>query len=827
MNAAVRSSHPDEMPLDQGIAAACARVAPAWPLDRLIAVNPHWGRIDRPFDAAGADLARQSGGSLWMPAEFYRNAWRAGLVAAEDLGQAARDAGDDSSVAELVAALDRPRTPAATRPLPSDCVDATRDLVHEPSWRDAITHQVSQYCAAHFDRDQAEWRNESRQGLYHGWHAAIVNDRGVALLMHAPAIRGRAHGLPADPRACIALALDRFSVPPADVAEFLTVALARIAGWASWCAYLRWQAQLAGGSDDRIVELLAIRLGWECLLDDGARDPGSAWHQWQDRWRRADATIEAAADRTLAIWQHALELAYQRPLAANLSRSLEPGAAEPVAVQAVFCIDVRSEVFRRALERVSPSVQTLGFAGFFGLPIEYSPLGTPAARPQLPGLLAPMLTASDSTGDPARDRMLAAVRTSRLGSRRAWQSFERVPGASFTLIETLGLGYVARIVRRIVVSTRMAADPDRLGLSARESASLRPRLVVDGPDAGEQRVQLAARILRAMNLTQDFARTVLLAGHGSQSANNPQAAGLDCGACCGQTGAVNARALADLLNQPAVRQGLAAQGIAIPATTHFLPALHNTTTDDVELFDVAQLPKSHATDLVRLRAMLAAAGERARAERAPTLGLDQAAASIDALGKAIRARANDWAEVRPEWGLANNASFIAAPRSRTRGLDLQGRAFLHEYDWRTDTDGSVLELIMTAPMIVAHWINLQYYASTVDNRRYGSGNKLLHNVVGGRIGVFEGNGGDLRIGLSMQSLHDGERWRHTPLRLSVCIEAPRSAIEAVIGRHAVVRQLVAHRWLHLLRLGERRVESYAAGHWHEVARDGSPAAGAP
>jgi uncharacterized protein YbcC (UPF0753/DUF2309 family) len=158
--------------------------------------------------------------------------------------------------------------------------------------------------------------------------------------------------------------------------------------------------------------------------------------------------------------------------------------------------------------------------------------------------------------------------------------------------------------------------------------------------------------------------------------------------------------------------------------------------------------------------------------------------------------------VRPEWALANNAAFIAAPRGRTVGANLSGRAFLHEYRWQDDDGFKILELIMTAPMIVANWINMQYYGSVVDNRRFGSGNKVLHNVVGGAIGVLEGNGGDLRVGLPMQSLHDGERWMHEPLRLSVFIEAPETAIEDVIARHDTVRQLVDNGWLHLFRIRE-------------------------
>jgi len=143
---------------------------------------------------------------------------------------------------------------------------------------------------------------------------------------------------------------------------------------------------------------------------------------------------------------------------------------------------------------------------------------------------------------------------------------------------------------------------------------------------------------------------------------------------------------------------------------------------------------------------------------------------------------------------------VFAPRQRTRGLNLEARVFLHDYDARQDPHGSLLESLMTAPMLVAHWINWQYHASTCDSEHMCSGNKLLHNVVGGYIGLFEGNGGDLRIGLSRQSLHDGKRWIHEPVRLTVVIEAPLENIQNVIAKHTVVQQLVGNKWLHIWQL---------------------------
>jgi hypothetical protein len=227
----------------------------------------------------------------------------------------------------------------------------------------------------------------------------------------------------------------------------------------------------------------------------------------------------------------------------------------------------------------------------------------------------------------------------------------------------------------------------------------------------------------------------------------------------------------------------------------FLGGLHDTTTDEITIYESDCPSPSHAGDLEKVRNWLKAASKVTRGQRA--LRLPRAEKESD-----IPPRSRNWAEVRPEWALAGCKAFIAAPRSRTAGRSLEGRAFLHNYDWRQDKGFGVLELIMTAPVVVASWISLQYYGSTVAPQAFGAGNKLLHNVVGG-IGVVEGNGGPLRVGLPWQSVHDGEKLMHEPLRLSVCIEAPREAMIDILKRHEGVRDLFDNKWLHLFALDDQ------------------------
>jgi hypothetical protein len=790
-------------------------IAPTWPLDRFIAVNPYWGHLERSFASTHSQLQRICGSGLSMPLAYYAELWQRGAITEHHLHGAMAQAGLPAQrMPVLIAALREPAAKAVGLPLLSDALDSGRDLAHEPAWRDVILGQLTQFFAAYFDQDQADWHPEDHQGLYRSWLEGIRQDHSVVVLMRAAWIAQRARQLPTDREALFALAGQRLASGAVALSELLQVSLHRISGWAAWAAYLRWQAKLAQGNDDHILDVLAVRLAWELLLDDGKREAGSTFSLWQRQWAARSKAHEPEELPDEMVWQRAHEIAYQQRLLEGLKAhtAVSTDQAKP-RLQAVFCIDVRSEVYRRALEETVPDVLTSGFAGFFGLPIQYAPLGTEAMRPQLPGLLAPALTVTDTCGNPSLDQKIAADRQARLASVAATKAFERLPGSAFGLVESVGGAYLGKVLRKALPSRKAAAAPDQIGLASYQSAQIRPTLQITGEEATRQRADLAQKILQAMSLRAPFAGFILLLGHGSQSANNPHAAGLDCGACCGQTGEVNARALAELLNDSAVRADLAQRGIVIPVDTWFVPGLHNTTTDEIALFDESLVPADLQTGLAKVREDLKAASSRARALRAPKLGLTELRDDAPGLERSIKQRSNDWAQTRPEWGLANCAAFIVGPRKLTRGLDLDGRSFLHDYDFEHDADRSVLELIMTAPMVVTQWINMQYFASTVDNLRYGSGNKVLHNVVAGRIGVFEGNAGDLRIGLPMQSIHDGQRWMHEPLRLSVVIAAPPEALQAIIDKHPMLQAMLDNAWLHLHSYWQATMSAYRSGQW--------------
>ncbi|EIM00098.1 hypothetical protein UU5_02452 [Rhodanobacter sp. 115] len=796
---------------------AVRSIAPSWPLDGAVAINPHWHRIHMPVRQVAARLVLLGGINVLPQQAYLRDCWNQGRITRADLEVArAQSAIDDLPDAQaLVAALYEP--PVTAMPLVVDELDDGAGGTRHLPWRGEIMFQLSQVCAAYFDKDQSHWLPRAQHGLYRFWTDTLRHEKGLGMVMGLPGLRAVLRGLPDSAEAAMHWALARLQLPEAALEPYFEALLLSINGWASWCAWLKHQAEGRGATDRHLDELLAMRLVWEALLlechprrvNQAAARLRMAWEVFPQRL--ATVTHRARVDE---VWQMALEQGFQRELADKLTTPAGDAVAIATTdVQMVFCIDIRSEPMRRALEALDSGIQTRAFAGFFGLPMSYRPLGAQTSRPQLPGLAFPevevedqILPAPGASPEAAPGRR---QRLRRLAAHGQWQNTTRWPSTTFSYVEAVGFGYLRRLWQWLRPPTTPRHNDDHYGLPHAYRALARPRLV--GLPL-ERQVALAAGALRVMGIDRQLAPLVVLAGHASQSCNNAHASTLDCGACGGQSGEANVRALAALLNDPEVRAGLAREeGIDVPESTWFVAALHNTTTDEITGFELDLLPASKQARWQQLQQTLAAAGDRVRRERAPTLWMS-ADGDVTEVLERFRRRANDGSETRPEWGLTTNAGFIIGPRALTRHA-LFTRCYLHDYDAQADADFSVLEKLMLGPLVVTHWLGWQYHASTTDPLHYGAGNKVLHNVIGGRIGVFEGNGGDLRIGIPRQSLSDGRSWRHEPLRQTTVIAAPRHAIDAIIARHEVLQRIIDNGWMILWQYENGRLMRRAASGW--------------
>lgn len=639
--------------------------------------------------------------------------------------------------------------------------------------------------------------------------------------------------LPATPLAAIADALDRIAPVRAQREAYLTRHLFDVCGWAAFVQWYETQPRAAHASAT-ISELLAVRLTLEKLLwmdmairvggqaeasvflDTAAIDLGqsegqAAYSEWMTRVAALTRVLnldlchapsgallgelqELAAffrihdDLWLAMrFVEAQEahcrtdlLTSLKSQSAALSAGAEPRGDTPAA-QWVFCIDVRSEPMRRAVE-AGGGQETFGYAGFFGAAVRYvDALDT--VTNQCPVLLSPAFEVTEKAHDHTAQKALERARAAHLKTRVDVAQTARAATAP-AFVEGLGLGAAVRLLRDCVghfsASAAVSCSPGTPDID--EVNALSGIRITD-------QLAIARGFLTTTGLARNLSPLVVLCAHGSHTRNNPYAAALNCGACGGQHGAPNARIVARIMNRPSIRALLAEEGLSIPAETLFVAALHDTVSDEITFLPDVEVPLD-GERLEAIKQVAKSAAQRNRRARCSRLGL--APEDADSLIK----RGQDPAMTRPEWGLANNAAFIVAPRSFTAGLDLEGRTFLHSYDWQGDTSGDVLKAILTAPMVVAQWINAQYFFSSVDNAVLGSGDKVTQNVVG--CGVMQGDLSDLLLGLPWQSVRNAEgALMHAPLRLQVVVRAPRSRVDGVLEAATQVAGLFDRGWIGL------------------------------
>lgn len=763
----------EDQPL-QALAAdeACRRIPPLWPLQHFVAVNPFLGLSEMAFVDAARLLEKTAHSAPLMDAEYYLSKIRTGSIDAADIRAALAQLGSavhpSDPVSWLMAEL--------TKSDYSDHILTVADSLdrkQRTNWGAFVVDEISKWCSSYFDRGQSSWKLPwSDLPLYTAWKRLAEIDANPEVF-GLTGFRKHVKELPDSADAAIEHALNVLHVPPEFASDFLHRELMSVSGWSAYAVYQDRPA----ASQELVRHLLAIRLAYDTALLSLDRS-----------WRFQITHTLTATGFTEAkyVAQLATEHAFRSRLASKLQTvQASPSSTKRKSLQAVFCIDVRSEGYRRALEAQSRDIQTIGFAGFFGMPLEL------ASSARCPVLIAPGYQVHAQEQKTELHRLRNRLAT-------VWKCLMSSASACFSSVEVGGTWFGVRILQRITKASHTPQPVPKLTWNIQL----------------KEKVDLAAGALKNMSIdASNLAQIVLFCGHGGSTENNPYGSSLDCGACGGHKGDVNARFAAALMNDMAVRQGLKERGIAIPEDTVFVAGLHITTTDDVFLYDTDGLTEQQRREV---ESWLHSASLQARQVRTRVLMANHQPDSSRKPDREIRRRSADWSEVRPEWGLAGNAAFIAASRTRTQDLNLEGRAFLHEYDHAADEDSSVLQLILTAPVVVASWINLQYYGSTVNNRLFGSGNKVLHNVVG-TFGIWEGNGGDLRTGLSLQSLHDGSKWMHEPLRLQVFIDAPRERIDVVLEKNPHVRMLVENQWIHLMSMeGASIYERRGPSDWRAV-----------
>lgn len=614
-----------------------------------------------------------------------------------------------------------------------------------------VNRITMKYCQGFFEKDQATLPMPGRHlGLYKAWSMLAPYDCELTDKLDIPTF---IENLPDKKENLIQHCLDLLSIEEEAVEILFIILLASLPGWS---AYVHRMVDFSDDTADADVlyDYLALRLSLLLIFYPHCKS-----------WIESRKTQLPENDRVTKYYGQicGAETLYKDWLV----RTLETAAKEyshcssRKQVQAMCCIDVRSEPFRRELES-SGIVETFGFAGFFGLPIHVHDKTHNTSVASCPVLLKPEYKLSLSSKKPQRVAHFF---------KKLYQSMKYNILSPFALAEAIGIWAGLWIVIRNILPWMKPSHNEYVHLS--ESC------LEKGISIKEQ-CTLALNILRGCSLTDHFSPVVMLIGHGSQTVNNAYASMLDCGACGGMHGDVNARVAAMILNHKEVRDFLRQHAINIPDETQFIGALHNTTTNQLDILSDQPLTKEQQE------------------------GIDSVQLHLSEISRGVikdkLIKASNWAEVRPEWGLANNASFIIGPRDLTSSIDLQGRSFLHSYDWGKDTDHTILASIMSAPMVVAQWINAQYLFSSLDPVTFGAGSKVTKNITG-KIGIMQGNGSDLMHGLPWQSVWktDSTLYHH-PVRLNVVIYASEEHVRAALSKASSIQYLIKNGWIHLYAL---------------------------
>ncbi len=517
---------------------------------------------------------------------------------------------------------------------------------------------------------------------------------------------------------------------------------------------------------------------------------------------------EFTATERSKVWLDAYEHHYRedffQALRANRNRGRWARRDTRPDSQLIFCIDDREESIRRHLEEFNPAIETLGAAGFFGVPMNYKGLDDNRVTPLCPIVVTPAHEVREVPRAGSEQSLLShnnGRKTLQRVANLLHQGLRRNLLLSQAVIDAVApitlAGLLAKILfpkpqQHLLADIKKLVSPEvatQLMFTSMDNETVaspaKPKL---GFTDNEQADRVAG-FLRNSGLTYGFAELVILVGHGSISQNNPHLAAYDCGACSGRHGGPNARLFAAMANRPEIRKLVAARGINIPSDTWFIGTEHNTCNEEFIWYDLCEVPAERLPALKKLQQEIQHGQHMSAHERCRRLASAPRNPTPEQALAHITERATDFSQARPELGHATNAAAVVGRRSVTQGAFFDRRAFLISYDPTQDPEGKILEGILLAVGPVGAGINLEYYFSTVNNERFGCGTKVPHNVTG-FFAVMEGTSSDLRTGLPRQMIEI-----HEAVRLLIVVEAKTSVLGEIYARQASLRELIAGGWV--------------------------------
>jgi uncharacterized protein YbcC (UPF0753/DUF2309 family) len=309
-----------------------------------------------------------------------------------------------------------------------------------------INNQMIKWIAAFVDEGLAGWEMPLRnKGFFRAWQDLAQWDRSGHFLGIRD-FQQKIQELSGEPEEVIVWCLNHLGIPQAEWKAYLSRELSQLPGWTRYIRWLGehplYHAQRKHSIDTR--QYLAVRLFYEVELtqvvcqrewniDGTVSILKSYWEErredYEDRMGQGGHAVDPKTQamcrgawrlfhlaqclevspiemhdlsstdaQTLLewldafpfdlhgpIWLEAYEDTFRGEILAKILA--HKGVANDLDIrprgQLVFCIDVRSESFRRHIEAQGP-YETFGFAGFFGIPISHQAFDSEERHPIMP-----------------------------------------------------------------------------------------------------------------------------------------------------------------------------------------------------------------------------------------------------------------------------------------------------------------------------------------------------------------------------------------------------------------------------------------------------------